>query len=145
MLDAKQITGDYLIPYLRNTDVQWDWINTDDLPRMDIRPDEYSRYTIKKGDLLVCEGGEVGRAAIWGGSQDVIGYQKALHRLRPLKLERDEPAFCISFYLTLQREVYSMQMAAKIPSLTSRGRNYDVTASRFHLLENKEPLSIIST
>jgi type I restriction enzyme, S subunit len=93
MLDAKRNTGAHSIPYLRNTDVQWDRINTDELPTMDIKPSEYDRYTVKAGDLLVCEGGEVGRAALWAGSLRVIGYQKALHRLRPLRTNRDDARF----------------------------------------------------
>jgi type I restriction enzyme S subunit len=93
MLDGKRVTGEHLLPYLRNTDVQWDRINIDNLPRMDIAPSEYDRYTVKNGDLLVCEGGEIGRCAIWDGQMDVCGFQKALHRLRPIKRERDVPRF----------------------------------------------------
>jgi type I restriction enzyme S subunit len=59
---------------------------------MDIASEELSRYTVRKGDLLVCEGGEVGRAAIWGGSS-TVGFQKALHRLRPRVSARDNPRF----------------------------------------------------
>lgn len=83
MLDEKRITSASLRPYLRNQDVQWGQVNTDSLPEMDIHPEELSRYTVRNGDLLVCEGGDVGRAAIWRGENGVIGYQKALHRLRP--------------------------------------------------------------
>jgi type I restriction enzyme S subunit len=83
MLDDKKITGKYLGRYLRNTDVQWDSINTEELPLMDFRPEERERFSIKKGDLVVCEGGEIGRSAIWN-TDDPCFYQKALHRLRPL-------------------------------------------------------------
>ena len=93
MLDGKRITGEHLVPYLRNIDVQWDEINVADLPQMDIRPDEMPRYTVQPGDLLVCEGGEVGRCAIWRGEIDPCGFQKALHRLRPRNGERDTPRF----------------------------------------------------
>jgi len=93
MLDSKRITGNHLLPYLRNTDVQWDRINIHDLPMMDIPPAEYDRYTVTKGDLLVCEGGEVGRCAIWSGKLAVCGFQKALHRLRPKNPVRDLPRF----------------------------------------------------
>jgi len=92
MLDAKRITGTSLLPYLRNTDVQWGRINAEGLPEMDISPDERDRYTVKPGDLLVCEGGEVGRAAIWN-QPERVGYQKALHRLRPYDGGRDNPRF----------------------------------------------------
>lgn len=83
MLDDKKITGKYLGHYLRNTDVQWDQINTEELPTMDFKLEERERYSVKKGDLLVCEGGEIGRSAIWN-SETPCFYQKALHRLRPL-------------------------------------------------------------
>jgi type I restriction enzyme S subunit len=82
MLDGAQITGEHSIPYLRNVDVQWGSINFMDLPKMDIPEFQYERYTIRAGDLLICEGGEVGRAAIASNIEGVIGYQKALHRLR---------------------------------------------------------------
>ena len=60
---------------------------------MDIPTSEYDRYTVQEGDLLVCEGGEVGRCAIWSNERAVCGYQKALHRLRPRNLSWDVPRF----------------------------------------------------
>lgn len=93
MLDSKKIIGKYLVPYLRNTDVQWDHINTKSLPNMDIRADEYERYTVQNGDLLVCEGGEIGRCAIWADDGKVCGFQKALHRLRPVNANKDIPRY----------------------------------------------------
>jgi len=92
MLDERRITGDYLLRYLRNVDVQWDRIDSIELPEMDIHPSERERFTVKQGDLLVCEGGEVGRAAIVTKSEMGLGYQKALHRLRPLG-NREVPRF----------------------------------------------------
>ncbi|OUS30691.1 hypothetical protein A9Q99_05695 [Gammaproteobacteria bacterium 45_16_T64] len=92
MLDDKKITGDYLGAYLRNTDVQWDRINTEDLPKMDFRPEEHRRYSVEAGDLIVCEGGEIGRSAIWE-NDDKCFYQKALHRLRPYNYSRDNSRF----------------------------------------------------
>ena len=83
MLKESRITGEHLMPYLRNTDVQWGEINLNNLPEMDIKPSEVGRYTVKEGDLLVCEGGEVGRSAIVNAVPFALGYQKALHRLRP--------------------------------------------------------------
>ena len=64
MLDEKQQTGLHPVPYLRNTNVQWDRIDLEDLKSMDIAPDERPRYTVEPGDLLICEGGQPGRAAI---------------------------------------------------------------------------------
>jgi type I restriction enzyme S subunit len=81
MLDAKRLTGEFSGPYLRNVDVQWDKVNTDGLPEMDFAPWERDRYSVRPGDLLVCEGGEVGRTAIWRGEIEPCFYQKALHRV----------------------------------------------------------------
>ncbi len=96
MLDDKKITGNHLESYLRNTDVQWDSINDKNLPKMDFRPEERERYSVLKGDLLVCEGGEIGRCAIWDNNETCY-YQKALHRLRPLNFLKDHTRFM--FYL----------------------------------------------
>ena len=83
MLDAKRVTGDSSGQYLRNVDVQWDAVNIDGLPEMDFSPSDRNRYLLRRGDLLVCEGGEVGRTAIWDGGLDECYYQKAIHRVRP--------------------------------------------------------------
>jgi type I restriction enzyme, S subunit len=84
MLSKKSKTGTEPRPYLRNKNVQWGRIDVDDLLTMDFDSDELDRFEVIAGDLLVCEGGEIGRAAIWRGQLDWIGYQKALHRVRPL-------------------------------------------------------------
>jgi len=99
MLDEKRITGAHLGPYLRNVDVQWGRINVMELPEMDFRDDDLARFSLLRGDLLVCEGGEVGRAAIWNGEIEPCFYQKALHRLRPDRAQNDNPAFL--FYVML--------------------------------------------
>lgn len=44
---------------------------------------EKEKYQLKKGDLLICEGGEIGRCAIWDKDHSGHYYQKSLHRLRP--------------------------------------------------------------
>ena len=77
-------------------DVQWGCINVHDLPMMDFSGADIQRYSVRSGDLLVCEGGEVGRAAIWSGQLAECFYQKALHRLRALS-NQENPHFL--FYL----------------------------------------------
>lgn len=83
MLDSEKNTG-ILKPYLGNKAVQWSRIDIDNLPVMAMSRSDLERYRLHKGDLLVCEGGEIGRAAIWEASLEECYYQKALHRLRPL-------------------------------------------------------------
>lgn len=82
MLNPERLQGASLRPYLRNTNVQWDRIDIGNLFRMDFPASERSRYRVLPGDLLVCEGGQPGRAAIWRGETDEVYYQKALHRVR---------------------------------------------------------------
>ncbi len=93
MLDEKRITGRHLAPYVKNSDVQWDSINVTDLREMDFDERDRERYSLRSGDLLVCEGGEVGRCAVWTGPLAECYYQKALHRLRPHNSSRDTPLF----------------------------------------------------
>lgn len=82
MLDAARNSGTPK-PYLGNRAVQWGRIDTSDLQLMPLAGKDLERYRLRTGDLLVCEGGEVGRAAIWDGQIEECYYQKALHRLRP--------------------------------------------------------------
>lgn len=103
MLDAKRIAGKNLAPYLRNVDVQWGEINTGDLPQMDFVGDELTRYRLEPGDLLVCEGGEVGRAAVWKGDIRECYYQKALHRLRPRQHRSDTALFLYYVFVMASR------------------------------------------
>lgn len=84
MLDAEKNVG-VLKPYLGNRAVQWDRIDISDLPTVPMSRSDLERFRLRKGDLLVCEGGEVGRAAIWESPLQECYYQKALHRLRSLR------------------------------------------------------------
>ncbi len=85
MLNPDAAAGEHPAPYLRNTDVQWGRINTDDLPLMSFDAKERAKFALRAGDLLVCEGGDIGRAAEWKGELVECFYQKALHRVRPLR------------------------------------------------------------
>ena len=80
MLDKEKNTG-VLQPYLRNINVRWFSFDLSDLLEMRIEPNEHEKYSISKGDLIICEGGEPGRCAIWE-EDDTMFYQKALHRVR---------------------------------------------------------------
>ena len=72
-----------MVPYLRNVSVQWGRIDTENVVTMELDDRQRDRFGIKSGDLLVCEGGEIGRCAVWHGRDEYIAFQKALHRIRP--------------------------------------------------------------
>lgn len=82
MLDAQKNKGEYQ-PYLANINVRWGSFDLEDLSLMRFEKDEEERYGIKYGDLIMCEGGEPGRCAIWRDELPNMKIQKALHRIRP--------------------------------------------------------------
>ena len=79
-LDKNKNTGKFY-PYLRSVNIKWNEIDLSDIKEMQFEKDELQRYSIIKGDLLICEGGDVGRCCIWS-SDETIYYQNALHRVR---------------------------------------------------------------
>lgn len=79
-LNKSKDTGT-LYPYLCAINILWDKIDLSTLKETRFEDDELERYTVKYGDLLVCEGGDTGRAAIWD-KQETMLYQNALHRIR---------------------------------------------------------------
>lgn len=80
MLDKAKNKGIFQ-PYLRNLNVRWFVFDLSDVLQMPFQPEEFAKYTAIKGDVLICEGGYPGRAAIWDGDEPVY-FQKALHRVR---------------------------------------------------------------
>lgn len=82
MLSPKSKTGNSSKPYVRNANIQWGRVDLRDLSTMDFSESEKAKYEMRMGDLLVCEGGEVGRTAIWQGELIECYFQKAIHRLR---------------------------------------------------------------
>ncbi|EIV8633185.1 restriction endonuclease subunit S [Vibrio parahaemolyticus] len=82
MLDKKKNKGT-LQPYLGNSNVRWGNFDLNDLAQMKFEESEHERYSLESGDLVVCEGGEPGRCAIWEGEVEGMKIQKALHRVRP--------------------------------------------------------------
>jgi type I restriction enzyme S subunit len=94
MLNQLAKTGKNSFPYLGNRSVQWNRLDLDHLDSMDFNPEEQRKFALKEGDLLVCEGGEVGRTAIWESKMESCFYQKAIHRLR-IKHENIKPRFML--------------------------------------------------
>ena len=110
-------------PFLRTSNVLWDEIDLSSVDEMSISGDELPSKLLRKGDLLVCEGGEIGRAAIWNGEVDTMSFQNHLHRLRPVD-KRIEPRFYVFFLqaaFTLLGIYEGAGNKTTIPNL-SRGR-----------------------
>lgn len=82
MLDRGRKSSAESLPYLRNINVRWGGFDLDELLEMPFEPGELEKYSLRTGDVLVCEGGEPGRAAVWETDGSPIKFQKALHRVR---------------------------------------------------------------
>jgi type I restriction enzyme S subunit len=81
MLDQAKNRGD-LRPYLANVNVRWGEFDLQDLREMRFEQDELETYGLKFGDIVMCEGGEPGRCAIWKEQIPGMMIQKAIHRIR---------------------------------------------------------------
>ena len=82
--------SDTEVPYLKAQHVQWFSVDTNDPPTMWASPRDIVQFGICSGDLLVCEGGEGGRAGL---VKDIVPryiIQNALHRVRPLAESKNE-------------------------------------------------------
>lgn len=82
MLDEKKNRGEPL-PYLANINVRWGAFDLENLRQMRFEPNEKDRYGLSYGDIVMCEGGEPGRCAVWKEAVPGMMIQKALHRIRP--------------------------------------------------------------
>ena len=81
MLDQEKNTGTSRY-YLGNINLRWGKFDLENLKTMKVEENEIQRYSLAKGDLVICEGGEPGRCAVWEGTDHTMLIQKALHRVR---------------------------------------------------------------
>ena len=81
-LNSKNTEGTKL-PYITTSNLYWNRFELDSLREMHYKDSELEKCTAHKGDLLVCEGGDVGRAAIWPYDYD-IRIQNHIHKLTPI-------------------------------------------------------------
>ena len=77
--------------YLTTSNVYWNKFDFSVIKQMPYKVSELDKCTVTKGDLLVCEGGDIGRAAIWNYDFDIC-IQNHIHRLRP------KGELCVAFY-----------------------------------------------
>lgn len=97
MLDKGKEKGGCQFPYLANFNVQWGRFELESLRKMDFDDDDRVEFELREGDLLICEGGEIGRTAIWKNQLRNVYFQKALHRVR-LDPKKAVPEF-LQYYM----------------------------------------------
>jgi len=104
MLDKNKNKGEER-PYLGNINVRWGYFEFSNAKTMKIEDDEIERYSVKYGDLIICEGGEPGRCAVWKHEAEMF-IQKALHRVR------------FPSYYSADFAFYYLNYAVKLPLVT---------------------------
>lgn len=120
MLDQTKNKGDF-VPYIGNINVRWFDFDLSALKRIRIEKHEAGGLEIADGDLMVCEGGEPGRCAVWNGGATDIVFQKALHRVRPHESVLD--SWWLAYNLKSQcnsGEISSLLTGSTIKHLTGR-------------------------
>ena len=80
-LNASDNEGN-LLEYITTSNMYWDHFELDNLKKMYFKDEEIEKCTIRKGDLLICEGGDIGRSAIWNFPYE-MRIQNHIHKLRP--------------------------------------------------------------
>ena len=162
MLSQKARIGNAPKPYLRNKNVQWGRIDVSDMLYMDFDERETEKFRLRAGDLLVCEGGEPGRAAIWSGILPECFYQKALHRLRPRdeRIRSEFMSYWLRFSFDLQNlygvagasstiahlpEVQLKSLPIPVPPLPEQRKIADVLGLVQRAVEQQERLIALTT
>ena len=92
-LNSSNRSGE-LLTYITTSNLYWNRFEIDNLREMYFSEAEIQKCTATKGDLLVCEGGDIGRAAIWPYDTD-IRIQNHIHRLRAYS------EVCVEYYLCI--------------------------------------------
>ena len=87
--------------YITTSNLYWDSFDFSEVRSMYFTDEELDKYTIKKGDLVLCNGGDIGRAAIWNYDEDIC-YQNHVSRMRP-KINGIENRFFL-YVLMLYKE-----------------------------------------
>ena len=139
------------MPYLANVDVRWGQFDLSDLREMPFEESEKERYGLRFGDIVMCEGGEPGRCAIWKDERPGMMFQKALFRIRPHKELLPEflyyyfvdtgrrnafsPFFTGSTIKHLPREKLSL-VEVPLPPLSKQRRIAGILSAYDDLIEN---------
>jgi type I restriction enzyme S subunit len=109
-------------PFLRTKNILWGTVDVSSVDEMDFTEEEVRRLRLQPGDLLVCEGGDVGRTAIWEGQLPLALYQNHIHRLRA-KEGSVEPRF-VMYWMQAAYQVFLAYQGAEsrtaIPNLSGR-------------------------
>lgn len=95
---------DTFAQYLRAANIQWGMVDVSDMNSMWFSPADRKALTLKSGDLLVSEGGDVGRSAIWRDELEECYFQNSVNRVRPQ--ENASTAYLFYWMATIKAKGY---------------------------------------
>lgn len=121
-MSAAARDGDDKTQFLRTSNVLWDEIDLTTVDEMAIPAGELQDKLLRPGDLLVCEGGEIGRAAVWNGETKVMSFQNHLHRLRQIDGQVD-PRFYVYFLQSAFTQLGIFEGAGNKTTIPNLSRN----------------------
>ena len=118
MLDKRKNTGEPK-DYLRNINVRWFDFDLEDMLQMRFESNETEKYSAVRGDLMICEGGYPGRAAIWADDEPIY-FQKAIHRVRFHNQKHTQWFLFFLYYLDGTNQLRNYFTGAGIQHLTGQ-------------------------
>ncbi len=115
-LDKSRNSG-FLHKYITTSNLYWDSFILDNLKEMPFEENELEKYSAIEGDLLICEGGDGGRSAIWDKEYPIC-FQNHIHRVRPFSGIRSKYIYFFMFYSSLNGYINYYKKGIGIQSLS---------------------------